>query len=189
MLLAITADSGRLLETAAASDTAPLSLGSEASQTLNENDVIQEYCVRCHSDRRLRGNLSLESFDADQPHLQGDVGITVQRSLTHLEFPCSGARGIELTQALRGGDGALMFAEPSLKLGDVRELTRLLLGRSGEALGHLVLLHAHEVEPGAAGAKERPRQAVHGEHHERSPERRDEADRHVGFEHQRAIGP
>ncbi|HBU57702.1 MAG TPA: hypothetical protein DEB33_08095, partial [Gemmatimonadetes bacterium] len=74
MLVVITADSGPLLETVSAGDTAPLSfLASEASQTLNENDVIQEYCVRCHSDRRLRGNLSLESFDADQPHLQGDV--------------------------------------------------------------------------------------------------------------------
>lgn len=37
------------------------------------NEVIQEYCVRCHSDRRLRGNLSLESFDAEQPHLQGEI--------------------------------------------------------------------------------------------------------------------
>ena len=76
MLAVITADSGPLLETVSAGDTAPVSfLASEASQTLNENDVIQEYCVRCHSDRRLRGNLSLESFDADQPHLQGDVAV------------------------------------------------------------------------------------------------------------------
>jgi len=27
------------------------------------NDVVQQYCVRCHNERRLRGNLSLESFD------------------------------------------------------------------------------------------------------------------------------
>ena len=73
MLLAVTADSEQLLETVSADDIAPFSVDSEVSQTLNENDVIQEYCVRCHSDRRLRGNLSLESFDADQPHLQGDV--------------------------------------------------------------------------------------------------------------------
>ena len=38
-----------------------------------DNAVIQEYCVRCHSDRRLRGNLSLETFDAAQPHLSADV--------------------------------------------------------------------------------------------------------------------
>jgi hypothetical protein len=32
-----------------------------------DNEVIEEYCVRCHSDRRMRGNMSLESFDADSP--------------------------------------------------------------------------------------------------------------------------
>ncbi len=30
-------------------------------------DVVDEYCVRCHSDRRLRGNLSLEGFDPTRP--------------------------------------------------------------------------------------------------------------------------
>ncbi|MDA0329213.1 MAG: DUF1592 domain-containing protein [Gemmatimonadetes bacterium] len=39
----------------------------------SDNAVIQEYCVRCHSDRRLRGNLSLEAFDADAPHENGDL--------------------------------------------------------------------------------------------------------------------
>ena len=33
------------------------------------NDVIQQYCTRCHSDRRLRGNMSLEAFDAETPEL------------------------------------------------------------------------------------------------------------------------
>ena len=27
------------------------------------NDVVQRYCARCHNDRQLRGNLTLESFD------------------------------------------------------------------------------------------------------------------------------
>lgn len=40
---------------------------------LDDNDVIQEYCVRCHSDRRLRGNMSLEGFDAESPELHGDL--------------------------------------------------------------------------------------------------------------------
>ena len=39
----------------------------------DDNAVIEEYCVRCHSERRLRGNLSLEGFDAAEPHLAGDV--------------------------------------------------------------------------------------------------------------------
>ena len=31
------------------------------------NSVIQTVCVRCHNDERLRGNMSLASFDADTP--------------------------------------------------------------------------------------------------------------------------
>lgn len=42
-----------------------------SSQT--DQEILDEYCVRCHSDRRLRGNLSLETFDASAPHLQGEV--------------------------------------------------------------------------------------------------------------------
>ncbi len=45
----------------------------ETPTSIDENEVIGEYCVRCHSDRRMRGNLSLEEFDADQPELMGDV--------------------------------------------------------------------------------------------------------------------
>ena len=37
-----------------------------SSQT--DQEILDEYCVRCHSDRRLRGNLSLETFDASAPH-------------------------------------------------------------------------------------------------------------------------
>lgn len=36
-------------------------------------EVIEEYCVRCHSDRRLRGNLSLEDFDPAHPELEARV--------------------------------------------------------------------------------------------------------------------
>jgi len=37
----------------------------------DDNAVIEEYCVRCHNERRLRGNLSLEDFDAGMPHIDG----------------------------------------------------------------------------------------------------------------------
>ena len=36
----------------------------------DENAVIEEYCVRCHNERRLRGNMSLEGFDAANPQAQ-----------------------------------------------------------------------------------------------------------------------
>ncbi len=41
--------------------------------SIDDNAVIQEYCVRCHSDRRMRGNLSLEDFDATRPEAMGEV--------------------------------------------------------------------------------------------------------------------
>jgi hypothetical protein len=45
----------------------------DVSERADDNDVIQEYCVRCHNDRRLRGNMSLESFDANAPELSGEL--------------------------------------------------------------------------------------------------------------------
>ena len=52
---------------------ASVSRGTEAWDPQTDNDVIEKYCVRCHNDRRLRGNLSLETFDAGAPHEQADV--------------------------------------------------------------------------------------------------------------------
>jgi hypothetical protein len=43
------------------------------SAEVTDNELIVEYCVRCHSDRRLRGNLSLEAFDAASPHERAEV--------------------------------------------------------------------------------------------------------------------
>ena len=37
------------------------------------NEVIEEYCVRCHNERRLRGNLSLEGFDVEAGHEQAET--------------------------------------------------------------------------------------------------------------------
>jgi hypothetical protein len=36
--------------------------------TVTDSALLDEYCVRCHNDRRLRGNLSLEGFDPTRPH-------------------------------------------------------------------------------------------------------------------------
>ena len=62
-------------------DHTPATLSDASSSELafvdwsaaDDNAVLEEYCVRCHSERRLRGNLSLEGFDAAEPHLTGDV--------------------------------------------------------------------------------------------------------------------
>ena len=41
--------------------------------TRTDEALIEQYCVRCHSDRRLRGNLSLEDYDPLAPHLQAST--------------------------------------------------------------------------------------------------------------------
>jgi len=41
----------------------PAEFVSSVMPAAEANDVVQEYCVGCHNDRRLRGNLSLEDFD------------------------------------------------------------------------------------------------------------------------------
>jgi len=37
------------------------------SPAIDSNDIVQQYCVRCHNERRLSGNMSLEGFDALAP--------------------------------------------------------------------------------------------------------------------------
>ena len=59
---------------------------------LDDNDVIGQYCVRCHSDSRLRGNLSLEGFDADRAPEQAELAEKMIRKLRADMMPPPGAR-------------------------------------------------------------------------------------------------
>jgi len=53
-----------------------------ASRTSDELDeVVQEYCVRCHSERRLRGNFSLEGFSVGSAPSEADVAERMIRKL------------------------------------------------------------------------------------------------------------
>ena len=45
------------------------------------NDVIAEYCVRCHNERRLSGNVSLEGFDVATAHERAE---TAERMIVKL---------------------------------------------------------------------------------------------------------
>ena len=56
------------------------------------NDVIQEYCVRCHNDRRLSGNFSLEEFDADAAYEYAETAEKMIRKLRASMMPPAGAR-------------------------------------------------------------------------------------------------
>lgn len=60
----------------------PKSLGS----------VIESYCVRCHNERRLLGNMSLEGFDVARPELRGELAEKVIHKLRAGMMPPSGAR-------------------------------------------------------------------------------------------------
>ncbi|MGI9625900.1 MAG: DUF1592 domain-containing protein [Longimicrobiales bacterium] len=63
-----------------------------ASAAFADNEVVQEYCVRCHNERRLRGNLSLEEFDATNPAAQAPVAEKMIRKLRAGMMPPPGAR-------------------------------------------------------------------------------------------------
>ncbi len=49
------------------------SLAGAKTPAAELNDVIEEYCVGCHNERRLSGNLSLEGFDAEAAHDQAET--------------------------------------------------------------------------------------------------------------------
>src|SRR5690606_16566660 len=55
----------------------PTSAAAVPLTSETEREVIDQYCVRCHSDRRLQGNLSLEGFDPAQPHERAAVAEKV----------------------------------------------------------------------------------------------------------------
>ena len=55
-------------------------------------DVVQEYCVRCHNDRRLRGDLSLEDFAVEDAATEAPVAEQMIRKLRAGMMPPPGAR-------------------------------------------------------------------------------------------------
>ena len=56
------------------------------------DDVVQQYCVGCHNDRMLRGNLSLERFTLDSAEETGDVAEKMIRKLRAGMMPPPGER-------------------------------------------------------------------------------------------------
>jgi hypothetical protein len=69
------------------------------------DEIIEEYCVRCHSDRRLTGNLSLESYDAEHPATNAELTEKIIVKLRAGMMPPPGARrpeGNELTTLVEG---------------------------------------------------------------------------------------
>ena len=64
----------------------------EAGAFEDENELVERYCSRCHSDRANRGNLSLEDFDATQPESDPEVAERMIRKLRAGMMPPAGRR-------------------------------------------------------------------------------------------------
>ena len=77
---------------------------SSALADVDPNDVVANTCVRCHSDSRLRGNLSLEDFDIDRASENAEVVERMIRKLRAGMMPPPGVRAPE-------GDTLLQFVE------------------------------------------------------------------------------
>ena len=75
-----------------------------ASARVDDNEVIDRYCVRCHNDRRLTGNMSLERFDATAPERSPELAEKMVRKLRAEMMPPPG-------QMRPGGDTLLALVE------------------------------------------------------------------------------
>ncbi len=60
---------------------APLVAAGAKGAALTDNEVIRQYCVRCHNERRLLGNMSLEEFDAADAPSNGELAEKMIRKL------------------------------------------------------------------------------------------------------------
>jgi hypothetical protein len=63
-----------------------------ASWDADSNEVIEEYCTRCHSEQRQRGGLVLESFDVAKAAEHADIAERMIKKLRAGMMPPSGAR-------------------------------------------------------------------------------------------------
>ena len=83
-----------------ASGAGPLAEGTPAASayaavladTADLTAVVQRYCVRCHNERLLRGNLTLEAFDVEAAHERAPTAEKMIRKLRAGMMPPPGQR-------------------------------------------------------------------------------------------------
>lgn len=63
----------------------------EAPTTADLTEVVQQYCVRCHSERRMTGNLSLESYEVGSAHEAAEISERIAVKLRAGMMPPAGA--------------------------------------------------------------------------------------------------
>ena len=78
----------------AAIDTAVATVdhSSDVDRDETMNEVLDQYCVRCHNERRLTGNLSLDGFDVATPEENAEVAERVIHKIRAGMMPPTGAR-------------------------------------------------------------------------------------------------
>ncbi len=63
-----------------------------ATDNATDNEVLQRYCASCHNDRRLRGNMSLDRFDAEAATENAELAEKMVRKLRAGMMPPPGSR-------------------------------------------------------------------------------------------------
>ena len=66
--------------------------GADTLSVEAATETVQQYCVRCHNDRTLRGNLSLADFDATHIGSDAETGEAMIRKLRAGMMPPAGTR-------------------------------------------------------------------------------------------------
>ena len=84
---------------------------SVAISAIDPNSLVSSTCVRCHSDRRLRGNLSLEGFDIAAAEDNAEIIERMIRKVRAGMMPPPGVRA-------PAGDTLLQFVEALEKVMD-----------------------------------------------------------------------
>jgi len=70
----------------------PRGVALAESRDTDSNEVIEEYCTRCHSEQRQRGGLVLEGFDVEDAASHADIAERMIKKLRAGMMPPSGAR-------------------------------------------------------------------------------------------------
>ena len=74
------------------SEAGATSNASTASiEAIEPNEVVSEYCTRCHNEQRRSGDLVLEGFDVERAPENADVAERMIRNLRAGMMPPQGA--------------------------------------------------------------------------------------------------
>ena len=116
-----------------------LSLGGQTALTdtdIDHTEVVGQYCVRCHNDRRMTGNMSLEQFDAANPERNAELSEKMIHKLRAEMMPPPGARRpagdtlLSLVLALESSMDAAAVANPNPGGRSFQRLNQAEYGRS-----------------------------------------------------------